>query len=234
MADDAGRRSKGTGRRDTMAAMPGAARRARARSGDALPSDVGARLRGIRERRGVGLRELSRRLGISASALSQIEHGRTRPSVTTLYAIVTELGISLDDVLRVPGATVMSAVVARPPIDEIAPSAVVNREGRRTIDLGSGVRWERLTPTAEPNADFLFVTYEVGASSSWEPIAVRHAGREYGLVLSGRIRIVLEHEQHELGPEDSIAFDTSVAHRVDNIGDEPAVAVWCMVGPPRA
>ncbi|MEA2270940.1 MAG: Helix-turn-helix domain, partial [Solirubrobacteraceae bacterium] len=39
----------------------------------------------------MSLRELARRLGISPSAVSQIETGRARPSVTTLWAIVTEL-----------------------------------------------------------------------------------------------------------------------------------------------
>jgi transcriptional regulator with XRE-family HTH domain len=213
----------------------GAPRQQRVRLSDALPDDIGQRLRGVRVQRGIGLRELSRVLDISPSALSQIETGRTRPSVMTLYAIVSELQMSLDDLLRVPG----KRAPAPPPVihdAERAPAvseAVLHAEGRRTIDLGTGVRWERLTPLAESNADFLFVTYEVGSSSSWEPIAVRHAGREYGLVLSGRIRVALGLEEHDLGPEDSIAFDTSRPHRIDNVGDEPATAVWCMVGPPR-
>jgi transcriptional regulator with XRE-family HTH domain len=211
----------------------GAPRRQRVRLGDALPHDIGQRLRGVREERGIGLRELSRVLDISPSALSQIETGRTRPSVTTLYAIVRELQMSLDELLRVPGARPAPPPVIRE--REPAPGAsetVLHAEGRCTIDLGTGVRWQRLTPLAESNADFLFVTYEVGSSSSWEPIAVGHAGRAYGLVLSGRIRVALGREEHELGPEDSIAFDTSQPHRIDNVGDEPATAVWCMVGPP--
>ena len=47
---------------------------------------VGPRLRARREERGVSLRELARRLGVSPSALSQIETGKSRPSVGTLYA----------------------------------------------------------------------------------------------------------------------------------------------------
>ena len=204
----------------------------RPRATDPLPQDIGQRLRSVREERGIGLRELSRRLGVSASALSQIETGRTRPTVMTLYAIVSELEMSLDDLLRVPGGRVPSAPAA---IHEATtapalPDAVLHPGGRRRIDLGTGVRWERLTPLAEPNADFLFVTYDAGSSSSWEPIAVRHAGREYGLVLSGRISVALGLEEHELGPQDSIAFDTSRPHRIDNVGDGPATAIWCMVG----
>jgi len=210
----------------------GAPSQQRARPSDALPDDIGQRLRGVREERGIGLRELSRRLGVSPSALSQIETGRTSPSVMTLYSIVTELEMSLDDLFRVaparPPAQSPSIQNGRHP----AADVVVHAENRNTIDLGTGVRWERLTPLAEASADFIFVTYERGSSSSWEPIAERRPGREYGLVLSGRIRVGLGLEEHELGPGDSIAFDTSLPHRIDNAGDGPATAVWCMFGSP--
>src|SRR2546428_9010030 len=63
--------------------------------------DIGARLREERERVGISQRELARRLGVSASLISQIESGQSKPSVGTLYAVVTELGVSLDHVFRV-------------------------------------------------------------------------------------------------------------------------------------
>ena len=61
-------------------------------------SKVGSRLRAERERRGIGLRELARRVGVSPSLVSQIELDRVNPSVSTLYAIVTELGMTMSDV----------------------------------------------------------------------------------------------------------------------------------------
>ena len=63
--------------------------------------DLGSRLREERERARISQRELARRLGVSASLISQIESGQSKPSVSTLYAIVTELDVSLDDVFRV-------------------------------------------------------------------------------------------------------------------------------------
>ena len=56
--------------------------------------DLGSRLREERERARISQRELARRLGVSASLISQIESGQSKPSVSTLYAIVTELGVS--------------------------------------------------------------------------------------------------------------------------------------------
>jgi transcriptional regulator with XRE-family HTH domain len=200
------------------------------RATDPLPADVGQRLRSVRQERGIGLRELSRRLGVSPSALSQIETGRTRPTVMTLRSIVSELEMSLDDLLRVPGARA-PVVIQEAATAPARPDVVLHADDRRTIDLGTGVCWERLTPLAEPHADFLFVTYEPGSSSSWEPTAARRAGRAYGLVLSGHIQIALGRGEHALGPQDSIAFDTSLPHRIDNVRDEPATAIWCTVGP---
>ena len=93
------------------------------------------------------------------------------------------------------------------------------------------MRWERLTPTAEQDADFLYVVYEVGGASSREGTHMRHMGREYGLVLSGRLRVTIGFdEEHELGPGDSIAFESSRPHRLENAGSEPVEAIWFVVG----
>jgi transcriptional regulator with XRE-family HTH domain len=54
-------------------------------------ADLGARLREEREGARISQRELARRLGVSASLISQIESGQSKPSVSTLYGIVTEL-----------------------------------------------------------------------------------------------------------------------------------------------
>jgi transcriptional regulator with XRE-family HTH domain/quercetin dioxygenase-like cupin family protein len=58
---------------------------------------IGARIREQRIRRGVTLRALARDIGVSASLISQIETDKSQPSVSTLYAITTALGISVED-----------------------------------------------------------------------------------------------------------------------------------------
>ena len=61
---------------------------------------LGENLRRTRLDRGLSLRALARRLEVSPSLLSQIETGRIQPSVRTLYAVVSELGVSMDEVFR--------------------------------------------------------------------------------------------------------------------------------------
>ena len=166
-----------------MAAEPTGAKRLRDLTAD-FQDGVGLRLRSERERHGVSLRELARRLEISPSALSQIETGRSRPSVGTLYAIVSELDMSLDELFG-SQRTASRAAEAAGGAEETGATLVQRRDTRKGIELESGVRWERLTPTADQDVEFLYVVYEVGGASSRRGTHMRHMGREYGLVLSG-------------------------------------------------
>lgn len=191
--------------------------------------DIGSRLRQERERVNISQRELARRIGLSASLISQIESGQSKPSVSTLYSIVTELGVSVDDVFSGSnGHTPAAGGGDEAAGFDVAP--VVRSEERHVIDLASGVRWERLTSHQHEDVDFMHVIYEVGGSSATDTMMIRHHGREYGIVLSGRLGMQLGFKEYELGPGDSIAFDSTEPHRFWNLGDEPVHGIWCVVG----
>ena len=74
--------------------------------------EMGDRLREARQARGLSLRGLADRLGVSPSLISQVETGRAKPSVSTLYAIVTELGISLDELVYPDAQTAVAGTRA--------------------------------------------------------------------------------------------------------------------------
>src|SRR5581483_5878111 len=151
------------------------------------------------------------------SLVSQIELDRVNPSVSTLYALVTELGMTMSEVF---GDT-------EPPTPRIVrgPSAtdglVALPDTRGVINLASGVRWERLTPHSDPDVEFLYVVYPVGAESCPEDALVTHGGREYGYVSSGTLGVRVGFDEYVLGPGASIAFDSSSPHRLWAIGEEP-------------
>src|SRR3954452_18486622 len=67
------------------------------------PAEVGERLRDRRKELALSVRELARRVAVSPSLISQIENGKTSPSVGTLYAIVSEMNLSLDQVFSGAG-----------------------------------------------------------------------------------------------------------------------------------
>jgi len=209
-----------------------------------MPSDfdpgtgLGPRLRLAREERRLSVRELARRIGCSASLVSQIERGVSVPSVGVLYSLAAELGSSLDHLLfgadpRRPAADPVTA-----PLPEGgggtgpapgAPGIVQRSDCRSIIDLASGVRWERLTPGTEVMTDFLEVVYSPGGHSTDERRPLRHDGREYGLVISGTLQANVGFESYELGPGDSIAFDSSTPHEYLNKTGEPVHAIWVVV-----
>ena len=111
------------------------------------------------------------------------------------------------------------------------PNDPVQRAASRmSIRLGSGVVWERLTSESIRNVDFLHVTYEVGGASSPADAFQRHMGQEWGYVLSGSLRISIGFDDVVLGPGDAITFDSATPHRLFNDGDEPARAIWFVLG----
>lgn len=210
---------------------PARKRKVRSSAGDT--GGVGARLRRERLRQHIGLRELARRIGVSPSLISQIETGKSEPSVSTLSAIVSELNLSLNEIVFAdadPSAGRRRRETVS--VETAAPSAVRVQQAasRRAIHLDSGVTWERLTAEPDPGVDFLYVTYEVGGASTASDRLMRHAGREYGFVISGRLRVSIAFDDFELAVGDSIAFDSTTPHRLANAGDEPVKAIWTVVG----
>lgn len=188
---------------------------------------IGDRLREERVRAGLSQRELARRLGVSASLISQLESGMSKPSVGTLYAIVTELNLSLDKVIRGDDYTELN----KSPRTESGAAVPVGRPGsRQVIELASGVTWEDLIVETEDDVDFLLATYEVGGSSTPDQSLMRHHGREYGFVVSGTLGVQIGFQEYRLEPGDSIAFDSTSPHRLYNRGDVPVRAVWVVVG----
>jgi len=187
--------------------------------------EVGERLRERRRARGLSLRALAERLGVSPSLISQIERGRARPSVSTLFALVTELDASLDELLfsdERPSSLAASS--------ESRPSPVQAAATRHHIRLASGVVWERLTTTSQPGVEFLFVVYDVGGASSPGDTYQSHSGYEWGYVISGVLEVIIGFDRYVLQPGDAVSLDSSVPHRLANHGDTPVHAIWFVLG----
>lgn len=222
MTSPAPRPRRGSPRRATDAPDTDAAGR-----GPESQNALGPAIRQRRELIGLSLRALAERVGISASALSHIEKGRSQPSVSTLFALVRELDISLDELFSAGP----SPVPGRQPATTTGTTGTTVVEyaaDRKPLELEAGIVWEPLA--RDEDVQFFQIRYEPGAASAPSGSYVRHAGREYGVVLRGQLRMTLGFQEYDLGPGDSIRFDASVPHRLENIGEGPLEAVWVMVG----
>lgn len=198
--------------------------------------NIGARLREARLQRGMSLRSVAQELGVSASLISQVETGKTQPSVSTLWALVTHLGVSIDDLLgtgRPAGREqIAEAAEEQRMAAPIALSQPVIQQSADNpmLEMENGVRWERLAIGENGPADSLLVTYEPGASSSIEGKLMRHAGIEYGFLMEGELTLQLEFDTFVLKAGDSVHFDSIRPHLYSNRGTMPARGVWFVVG----
>ncbi|MFH8496250.1 helix-turn-helix domain-containing protein [Streptomyces coeruleorubidus] len=206
----------------------------------AVVPPVGARIRQARLERGMSLRALAREVGVSASLVSQIETGKSQPSVSTLYGITTVLGISVESLfdarasspmagVESPGAVLPAlAAFAADPGRRIGP--LVGAGERETLELDSGVVWERLGRVPGADVDFLLVTYRPGGSSSGSGGLMRHTGTEYGYLTSGELILTLGFDEYTVRPGDAVSFESTTPHRYRNDGEIPAVGVWFVSG----
>lgn len=187
---------------------------------------VGQRVRTARAAAGLTVRELARRIGVSASHVSQVERGLGAFSVPALYSVASELGVSMNDLLAPAGEP--EATAAASPADgvsDLVAAGIVQRAADHpTIKLSSGPQWSRLTAVGESDAEFLEVVYAPHTRSPSEHI--HHLGREYGVVIAGTLNVEVGGASAVLGVGDSIVFDSQLPHRFWNDGDVEVRAVW--------
>jgi transcriptional regulator with XRE-family HTH domain len=195
-----------------------------ARTGELL----GPRLRELRLQSGTSLRALARELGISASAVSQIERGIMRPSVSRLIAYVSALGVPLSAVFETGlekepegGGAVEEHRFAIRRSWEVAP-----------IKLGGGVTFRRLAPVPTPGVEFFESIYPPNAISNAHGQFLKHEGYEVGTVTQGELTIEFESDIVTLAVNDSITFPCARPHIIGNRSKTvTAVATWLIVHP---
>ena len=190
--------------------------------------DIGAELRRVRIARKLSLRSVATAVNVSASLLSQVETGKTQPSVSTLYALVNHLGISLDGLMK-GQASDQGAQTATADYEDGHHGVVQRRSENPSIEMENGVVWERLADGGRDDADPLMVTYEPGSSSSVEGTMMRHDALEYGVIIEGTLTLQLESDTYELLPGDSFSFDANQVHMYRNNSSKPARGIWFVI-----
>jgi transcriptional regulator with XRE-family HTH domain len=175
---------------------------------------VGQLLRQLREERGISIRELSRRSGLSANALSMIERGLSSPSVSTLYR--------LTDALKVP----ITALFRQ---DQSQQAIVFRSISERTqipfpLGVWEGLGGEAFTYRMQP----FMLTLESGAESGPEKII--HTGSEFVICVQGSLEYEVEEKIYILEPGDSLLFAARLTHRWRNPGKTVTKALIVLSG----
>lgn len=170
-------------------------------SGAAPRPAIGREVRRWRRTRDLTLATVSERSGLNIGYLSQIENDKAVPSLDALVAIA--------GALEVPVAWLF--------LDSATPPRVVRAADRPRFGPGdAGFASEVDGGTSR---DLCIIEAEVPPGTSTGVHA--HAGDEHHVIMSGRWRMTQGEHTYELGPGDYIAWDPSIPHDAENIGDEP-------------
>lgn len=196
--------------------------------GPMIDVQIGPRLLAARHEAGLSVRALAADIGVSGALISQIETGRTQPSVTTLYALVERLGVSLDWLVGLAPPKRGTSERSDPDSTEAAP--VRRADAHPVLQIANGVRWELVSSSAEGAAEGVLVTYESGASSSVDEQLAVHDGVESAFLIDGALTLQLDDDEFEVRAGDSLVFDSRRPHRYVNRSAAPARGIWMTTG----
>ena len=180
---------------------------------DAPPPAVGANLRRLRSRRGLSLERLARRAGVSRAMLSQIELGRSAPTINSLWKVARALDVTF------------AALVAQR--DEGVPVVLRAQEGRLLTNHQGTFTSRALFPLGERRrAEF----YELHLDKGGEETAAPHPpGTVENLVVSaGAVDVDIAGTNHHLEAGDAILFGADVIHAYRNAGSSDATMYLVM------
>ena len=178
---------------------------------------VGVKLRELRQRRGLGMRELAARSGISHSTISLIERERISPSVDTLAAVLAALGATLPAFFQD-----LASALPYCPFYRAAELTEIGRADRVS---------HRLVGMEVPNRGMLMLheRYAPGAASEQ---VVAHNAEEAGVVTRGAIEVTVAGETRVLRPGDAYYFDSRQPHRFRNVAEGEVSEVVSAITPP--
>jgi len=183
--------------------------------------ELGQKIKELRSSKGMTLEDLSHRSGVSQSLLSMIERNRSAPTVRTLERIVKALGTTIAQVYSEMESEVTGG-------DDRRAYAVITRRERKQLVLGperAKAHYELLTPDYQRRLQFMYIHFPVQAEGNGGHF-VSHEGEECGLILEGKLKAIIGDEEIVLEEGDSIYFDSSIPHLMENAGDIEVRAFW--------
>jgi len=176
--------------------------------------DVATNLRELREARGISMRALATKSGLSANALSMIERGKASPSVSTLYKLADALGVSITSFF---GTDAQKKQIVFLKSDERMHMSF-------TRGVFEGLGGTQFSGRVEP----FMLTLESGASSGTRSIV--HTGHEFVFCLRGKLEYYVDKQFFQLEAGDSLLFASKLQHKWKNLGNTVTTALIIISG----
>ena len=170
--------------------------------------NVGQRLRSIREQRGLSMRALSERCGLSTNAISMIEHGENSPTVSTLQRLANALSVNITDFFHKETKQTMVLVKRDQGLRSQSNGVLME-------SLGIGLFNQRLEPFR--------MSIQPGAGNIDDQVS--HSGQEFIHCLEGEIDYSIGDRVVHLEKGDSVLFDSTQLHGYQNHSDRRTVVL---------
>jgi len=162
--------------------------------------NIGERIRSLRNRQGLSLRQLSEASGLNINTLSLIENGKSSPSVSTLQSMAFALGMPISAFFEseVHSKAVVFTTLSDRPTVQSAQTLMQN--------LGKDFTGNAVQPFE--------LTIEADANSGEVPIV--HTGFEFVYCLEGLLNYTVEDNSYPMQPGDSLVFESHLPHSWKN------------------
>lgn len=178
---------------------------------------LGETVRLLRKRAGLSIQQVAERTGLSTAMISQLERSLATPSIRSLRLLGEALSVPI-------------SYFFEPHAEESLSKYVVKQGDRELLCLtASGVLKELLTPRHNGALRIYELTLNPGATSGTD--FVKRVGEKAVYVLSGLIKLRLDHEVYELEAGDSACFPSDVPHMFENAEKSVARLIWMTVEP---
>ena len=174
--------------------------------------DLGAKIRRMRNQKGLTQEELADRCELTKGYISQLENDLNSPSIATLTDILNALGSNLAEFFK----------------EEAEEKVVFSKEEFIEKD-SDGILFSWLIPNAQKN---MMEPMLVELCENATPVSdVPHEGEEFGFVLEGKIAIVLGNERYVCKKGEAFYYPAEKPHYIQNIGKTKAKFLWISTPP---
>ena len=177
------------------------------------------KIRQIRERKNITMKDVAECIGVSESLISQIERNKVSPAIDTLLNIADKLDIDLEFLFS--------------DFKKNKPANLVKLGDRGKI-LMQDIVYEKLSRTDFYDKDHGIEAYylEIKTGGKKGSSEYGHEGKELGIIIEGCGVFTIGSIKYELNEGDSISFSSSIPHVLENTGKKPLRAYW-IITPPK-
>jgi transcriptional regulator with XRE-family HTH domain len=178
---------------------------------------LGERVKRKREGQGLKLSDLAQKVGVSSSALSQIENAKAFPSILTLKNIADCLHTTVGELIG------ENETLSKQPLIKNSEKKFVkkNKTGTKLYLISHHDPLKQM--------ETYLVEFEPGSDS--RELMSSHPGQEFCYVIEGNLEFVLEEKLFLLEKDDSFYFNSNVPHLAKNISKKKTKIIWVVTPP---